>query len=856
MSYKFPHLTNNESDFPQIETVDVYKYDNDFDYTRYDYDQMGLQICSVPWDMGEAHIGNRVISGIGNVVYFETKAKRDKWFADIPDSECHRFNTKFKELHRDMYIDVPIPYDVCARYNYLCVHYSLFANDDSLVEYESPDGLLDWYWFIREVEFLAPNTTRLHILLDAFQTFIYDLHVTNMVLERGHAPLFETNADTYLSNPIEHCSDLLAPDVNFAESPSIAKKSSELVFNAKNMKAVFITTANPYNGDWGSKSDNTWNVPSSAHYTVQGTQAYMAFALDAANISSFLGYVDYYIPQFMQTVKAVCFISSDFLTLGTEFTFCNFTCNIVSAGYTASDLYTFSKNDFGFDENYKDIAKLYTYPYSKLVITDENGYSVDVRIEDCKGKLQFRSKISLVWPWLNVNGNLSGIGKSSSKTLTFMNVGSNTFTIDGNWYDYLYSWNIPTFGITQDAGVNFDFATHFDRLQEAYAALMEYTNANAQAATNYTNAGNSNQTAYQNALNSAGATLGDANDNAANMVAIAALQNALSTAINNANNTKADDSCFATQMLNGSQTDAAYAFTNATTNNQVDYQYATGNLAAFQSGINGAISGGSTLAAGGPYAAVAGALVGGAVSAFGALAGAQAGVNLTTSQAAATLDQMLANLLASDVATGRERDAIQTNNNSQLSATTNFTTACANANAATLNGNASRDYNAASANASNTLSTDNTNALNTKNTANDIATNNQSVATSAIANQVKQADLAAPFEFGDFAFGETSVARPMGLFCNVVTQNDYAIACAGDEFLRYGYRYDRQWMFDGNWNIGKYFTYWKLRDFWIRDINIPDMYIDQIRFFLLEGVTIWRKPEDIGKISIYENWSA
>ena len=95
----------------------------------------------------------------------------------------------------------------------------------------------------------------------------------------------------------------------------------------------------------------------------------------------------------------------------------------------------------------------------------------------------------------------------------------------------------------------------------------------------------------------------------------------------------------------------------------------------------------------------------------------------------------------------------------------------------------------------------------------------------------------------------------MGLFCNVVTQNDYAIRRTADEFARYGYRYDGQWDFNGNWNIGKYFTYWKLRDFWIENISVPDMYIDQIRFFLLEGVTIWRNPETIGKVSVYENVS-
>ena len=74
--------------FPDLDSVNVYKYENQFDYSRYDNAQMHITLCSVPWDMGEAHIGNRTISGIGNVVWFETEAKRDKWFADIPDNEC------------------------------------------------------------------------------------------------------------------------------------------------------------------------------------------------------------------------------------------------------------------------------------------------------------------------------------------------------------------------------------------------------------------------------------------------------------------------------------------------------------------------------------------------------------------------------------------------------------------------------------------------------------------------------------------------------------------------------------------------------------------------------------------------
>ena len=190
MSERFPHLTNNQSDFPNIDNVDVYQFDNNFNYARYDFSQMHITVCTVPWDMGEAHVGNRTIEGIGNVVAFDNKNARDAWFAAIPDNKCFRFDSKYKKLHRDNYIDVPLPFDVAARYNYVYVQYEIFANANSPVLYENNSGLKSWFWFIREVEFIAPNTTRLHLMIDAWQTFIYDIEIGNMVLERGHAPMF------------------------------------------------------------------------------------------------------------------------------------------------------------------------------------------------------------------------------------------------------------------------------------------------------------------------------------------------------------------------------------------------------------------------------------------------------------------------------------------------------------------------------------------------------------------------------------------------------------------------------------------------------------------------------------------
>ena len=151
------------------------------------------------------------------------------------------------------------------------------------------------------------------------------------------------------------------------------------------------------------------------------------------------------------------------------------------------------------------------------------------------------------------------------------------------------------------------------------------------------------------------------------------------------------------------------------------------------------------------------------------------------------------------------------------------------------------------------------NDANTAITANNAATQkanalrNSTNAQAAIYNQVAQAALNTPAEFGAYNAGDNAATRPVGLFANIVTQTDAAISAAGDEMLRYGYMFNKYWEFNGNWNIGKHFTYWKLKDFWVTNLNVPDMYMDQLRFFLFGGVTVWRKPEDIGNISLYDN---
>ena len=780
---QFPRMNNGS--FPNIDNVNVNQWVNDFDYSRYDYTQMKITLCAVPWDMGEAHVGNRTISGIGNVVYFGSAEKRDEWFANIPDDECLRFETKYKELHRDKFIDVPVPFDIAAKYNYIAVEYELFANDASPVEYENNSGVRKWFWFVREVEFLAPNTTRLHLLDDAFQTWIYDVDISGMVLERGHAPMFEVTADEYLNNPIENAAGLLTPDVNYG-SDIIARNSHEFIINDGNMYALVVTTSNPYDGFWGSKTNDNWVTPGKLFSNVQSIPGYYAFALKAENFDDFIFGVNSYYPQFVQTVKAIAFVSDKLLTRGNYFTFANVTCYEVDANYTQNDLIDIEKSDFEYPEKYANIAKLYTYPYSYILLTDENGNETEIHIENTNGHIKVESSLNLVFPWLSVNAHISGIGKSARKNITFRNIDSRNMPIQGNWFETLKTWNIPTFGVYQDAWLNNDYATHYDREQQALAVANQYANVVETAGA-----------LTANALLAASANTAATTRSNTMLYLTHAQQVSYNNSIRDADNTASADGVTAT-------TTAA------------EQQAALAASCGVASGAVGAIGSAATGNVAGAVSSLANALVGG----YSTMASTSIGVALTQAQLSVTQSSNNAHTFWANDFDDHKVTATQNTQTDLATYHNNLTTGTAANSAAAQIANGARD---------------------------------QATGNAAITNQIAQAALNAPMEFGAWNSGDTAATRAQGWFANVVTQTDSAIAAAGDEFLRYGYEYERQWAFDGNWNIGKYFTYWKLKDFWVSNLNVPDMYMDKLRFFLFGGVTVWHDPADIGKVTIYDN---
>ena len=844
---EFPHM--KDSNFPHIDSVDVYKYKNEFDYSRFDDLQMQVQVCCVPWDMGEAHIGARTISGIGNIVHFGSKEKRDKWFDSIPDNECFRWETKYKELHRDNEIVVPLPFDVATKYNYIVVSYNLFANDDSLVEYENADGLRKWFWFIREVEFVAPNATKLHILNDAWQTFIYDVHITSMILERGHAPMFATNIDNYLAAPAANCAGLLERDI-VSENASYKQNTQDpLIIDDGEMYVCFLLTAER-NG-WGEAHTQSWKTPAGHYNITDGVPNFAQIAVPIADYRSFMQAIESEHANWKETVQAVYIASEKIISIANPFTIGGITAYSVNGKHETERLLELDKSMFGYPTRYANITKLYTYPYAYIATEDENGNVYEIRIEEMTSNvINCGYAFNAIMNGLNLNAKLLGVGDGAT-TISFKNLSNRTCIIGGKALDLQYDWAIPTFAIIQQASRQYDFSGFFDRAQATNDANTAYSNATASAATAKANADRSADTAKANADASADTSKANVDRSANTQVANAALQTSTNTAIRTANNTLINATAALDEILNEDNQLAASNLILLTTNNQVAATEQQAAIAAASGAATSAIGAISSAATGDVAGAIT-SLLGGGVQAASTIAQASTAVNLTTSQADASRFNNEQQETAATYNLLNKADSQIANANDVNSSTNSLITSSTANSAATMKSNASASQTTEKANASRSQSTAKTNAAATQTTDNANATRTKDNALEARDNTTRQRGLQAPFVYSSFNNVENATIKPKMIVPYVMTQGVDAIQYAGDEFLRYGYMYNRQWNFD-TWHIGKYFTYWKLSDFWVTGLNVPDMYMDKLRFFLYGGVTIWRKPEDIGNVSIYEN---
>lgn len=535
-----------QGSFPNVNTVNTNNYRNKFDYTRWDKGTK-ITLVNILWD-----------SDYDNVVKFDSKEECNKWFNSIDESDSIILETNIPLLP-DGTIKVPIPYDTCMLYNYLYIDVPMMPNFDNPVDYENKREYKRWYFFINDVETIAANTTALNISLDVWTNFIYDTDINYMMLEQGHAPVAFSDTDTYLKNPINNNKYLLAPDVNFDNS-SIVKDSKFIPFGNGEKYVCFACTVNKeqiVNGSFGTvkagskfakptySDTSDWygkqlqvnnysfgngrnysdlKTPVSMHnsvdnMTLNGTNVFAVKASD----KTFLSDIAKNIPTFLRSIKAVFIVDENMITLGDKFTFCKH--DMYSCSNVRKNLgnYNLTKEMFGFDEKEQRFAKLFTYPYSYIEFSDNNGKDIEIHIEDT-GSIGINMLTNIAFPVLDCRMFLTGINGVGSNKYSWKRLdGSESDeSIDyGDWGKYTIKLGIPTYAIYMDG----ETAWYIDE----YNNSIEF--AREKALTGYHNSVRSANLGYYNATTSA--------DNAYNVASKAAKtakvneQNLASTANSN-----------------------------------------------------------------------------------------------------------------------------------------------------------------------------------------------------------------------------------------------------------------------------------------------------------------------------------
>lgn len=932
--------------YPNLGNVDVYAYRNEFDYTRWEPNTK-LYLTNVLWN-----------GDFEDCVKFASDTERDRWFDEhvtetVAKDPASSMILKTNATIVNGTVKVPVPFDRAAQYNYLVVDVPIITSAGQPLNYETANGYRRWHFFINDLAYSAPSTTVLTLALDVWTQYINTVGFNYFLLERGHAPVHDSDTDEYLANPMDNCEYLLAPDVDFG-GDTVSRGGEFIPFGNGEKYICFASTCEPsqfasiggvvndsqYTFSEPTFSDSTDNPDATNRWGRQfevsgygfGTgksyanvstpvgngiasngripTATTVYAIAATEADEFVSDVLANSPSFLNTVQACFMVAKELITLGTPHTLANHTVYECQGSDSELGSVTLTKDMFGIPERYQRFAKLYTFPYSELEITDNDGKTATVRVEST-GSIKAHGIVSLAYPYLNMRMFLTGIGGRGSHSYQWQDMrGSHDMEMaNGDWYRFCYDMGIPMYALYMDGRTSWELGNYNRQYSNARnSAIVNYHNSvreannamhNAQdtAQTNRDNSVASANTGLSNDTNSANTAQTNANNDAntmnsnhANSRACATDITATNNAAANANTTSHNDQIASTtssnNSLNYTHAVAANAFTLATTKeeNETSVACAGGNAVAQGANAVGDIAAAALtgFSAVGPAGALAGAVMG-ALQSAGTLVGAVT----TTSNATMTAqcNSAVAGLQTHYNSATQQASTLTNLNNSSYATTENTAVNQHNVNAAASNTARSNDCD--SANTANNVSNIKTNAKNVRDTAVTNATNsrNTSVANAerlksntdsvsnwsdltAIANaqdvlrntqnQFKavsnDAKNMAPVRLcPDGGNSAPDYMRTRGVQVKVRTQPKGSIRAAGDEFTRYGYNLNQIWDVD-ELCLMKHFTYWKASDLWVYDKGESSDFAQQsIGNIFRNGVTVWSNPNEIGMVNPYDN---
>lgn len=847
----FPHLQHATA-FPDTDTRVYGQYRNVFDYNVWTPNTV-IKLCHVNW-YDDYH----------DVVKFPDDTARDTWF-DKLDGETVKLTTNMYIARADADgIKLPVPYMTAQQYNYIVVD---FSHDIINTPYQKTDVQTRYHFFITSIRAEAPNTTTCTLMRDVWTDYINSTTINGMVLTRGHAPLTEMTPQELLKNPRANCRDFTLPDVDYGNAASNIRKSTpvnlqngtryicvaatfspEQLQTMSGMRGTNITDSEPTysnadstvtNFSWGAGNISTSNVTGAGtsynsidNLTPSNVSIY---ALESSKISGeYFDTLFAYYPHIMSQITAVFVATANMMRLGDGISVNGVEWHTVSGTRTKLADIDLTIDDFGYAAEYAQITRLYLAPYARLEISDNIGNKTRVEIADC-GQLSVQSVTSLSYPILRQIAWLDGIGSDGDTSISIDAINGADVTADVPNADILktlISHDIPTYALQRRA-IDAHRADAYNRevAQARENAIISYENGTRSANVALTNTARSNtnsinNTNLTNALNS---TVTANSNNASNEIYKnnVTQQNLLLSASNN----KIDEMNTATldlttQLVNTEITTSAIGTVTA----------AIGAIGTAATGIA------VTAATGGAAAPMVAAGLGAAGSVGLSSASFATGASKTAAEAgykqayndAAAFTAKKYNGQANSVSIAMagtqniQSTTLNTNNTNASNATSSN---IANNNANTSNANASSSRNQSVNNEKRVM-------INTR--------SNVNAAWRDLLNHAAQPVGA----YGGDNFGQATGLDTMTV--KIVTEDNGAIAAAGDYMLRYGIASNKLYN-RPSLTPCKHFTYWQTADIWTLCPLAQNEQLQTIRDIFSSGVTIWNRPEEVGGDFVHDN---
>lgn len=699
-----------------------YGFGLDFDYAVWTAES-NITLTNVPWN-----------NDYRDVVSFENTAALNAYIDRSPTQNVGISRATYAKANEPILLDVP--FNVANTFNYVRVH-------NPAQPINGGDTAKYFYYFIVDVQYIAPNTTQIVVQLDIFQTFIRQVEFGRCFIERGHIGIaneanFRNYGRDYLTVPE-------GLDTGETYTPIVGWGDTQLILPAVGNYSILVASSIKLEGDPGTLAAP--NLNSAEGGVFQGMPS-------GASYYIFLTATDF--TTFMRTYS-----NKPWVTQG-----------IMSITVIPRITRYYGMGDLG--------AKLPIGAYKAPSAAASKGKIVPSNGLDWRDHPEIRKYVP---------PRLRHLKKIWTSPYMFLEM--TTFT-------------------GQSSIIKPEFLNSDDIVIKEEVALLPPN----QRLSWYPDGYNSNIKAN---TNPASDTVGTGADHAVSIAGLPSLAIVNNGAILAMANT-ARGTAFGYQSADWSQqkalrgnevsydqaSSAIQANTDLTENSlsQARASLGIGNQASSQQAAASSVGSAVTGAGMGAFAGPAGAVIGG----IGGLAGGIAGNVGALIQANANNQQYAAQALGARGAagiTGAQGGYLRDTNKS-LS-----------------------DY-AARGDYENTIA-----GLNAQ-------TADRQLTPPSVAGQV-----------GGELLGMLNFR--FGYFLRVLMPDQAHLQAIGEIWLRYGYSVNRFGRIPNNLMVMDKFTYWKLKETYIRAARLPENIKQGIRGLLEKGVTVWGDPDDIGMIDTADN---